>query len=288
MSPTNHPKRRPSELRGASTRSSHDSIFRTHRLRFCLAVSLCISKPGCAPDQPHDRLLDAAAAGDLDRVETLLAQGFPPELPDQEWTPLQAAAYQGHAQVVRALVAAGARLDPDVEDTPLMLAAWRGHVAIARFLLEAGAEIESPQPYQVLQEVAAHGHLSILEMLIGRGADVNQRFRDGWTALMTATAWNHPDMVRALIAEGADVDVTSDGGLTALTLATRRNQVEIVDALLAAGADPDLPALAGRPALMWASYGGRHVGLPGILCPPLREQPSLAAGSAQRGPEVDP
>lgn len=81
-----------------------------------------------------DPLRRAADEGDLVRVEALLSQGLPPERPGQEWTPLQAAAYQGHARVVRALVAAGARLEPE-EDTPLMLAAWRGHVAIARFLV---------------------------------------------------------------------------------------------------------------------------------------------------------
>ena len=60
-------------------------------------------------------------------------------------TPLHVAAFQGHADVARALLEAGASMDAVDKQgrTPLHWAAVRGHAVVARALLEAGASVDA-------------------------------------------------------------------------------------------------------------------------------------------------
>src|SRR4051812_23896703 len=109
-----------------------------------------------------ESLIEAAKAGDLGKVRSLLAANFllaSQRLPNGE-TPLMAALYRGHADVVHALIDAGSEIDvfaaaalgrPDdlrrtltpatvnavAYDgwTPLHLAAFFGHLENARLLL---------------------------------------------------------------------------------------------------------------------------------------------------------
>lgn len=159
-----------------------------HNLIFC-AMLLLLSTSGCVQDI-NRRLLLAAERGDVSAVQTLVDAGAVPDgLQEQEWTPLQAASFNGHVEVVRTLLSAGAQVNI-AEDTPLMLAVWKGHAAITKVLLEADAGFDVAQTYQPIEEAAAHGHASILIMLVAAGVDVNQTFSSGWTALMAASFWN--------------------------------------------------------------------------------------------------
>ncbi|MDI2127608.1 ankyrin repeat domain-containing protein [Yinghuangia seranimata] len=79
-------------------------------------------------------------------VPLLLSAGADPDLPRPDgWTPLVLAAYFGHTEVVRALLAAGASTAPSIHDgtvNALGVAEERGHATIARLLRDHGA----PQP----------------------------------------------------------------------------------------------------------------------------------------------
>lgn len=61
------------------------------------------------------------------------------------YTPLHRAAYSGHVEVVRALLASGASVDPRTIDgwTPLHSACRWSHVAVASVLLQHGAELNA-------------------------------------------------------------------------------------------------------------------------------------------------
>jgi uncharacterized protein len=88
-------------------------------------------------------LFDAVAAGDLARVEALLAGGADPNPFDAEGrTPLATAAENGHEELVRTLLAGGA--DPSLTDrmgeSALTKAAAHGHGRVAALLYPHGSE----------------------------------------------------------------------------------------------------------------------------------------------------
>jgi hypothetical protein len=70
-----------------------------------------------------------------------------------------------------------------------------------------------------LIEAAATGNTDRVKSLIAAGADVNAQHNDGQTALMDAALRGNPDCVKALIAAGADVNAKTQGEATALVAA---------------------------------------------------------------------
>lgn len=85
----------------------------------------------------------AAIAGDLPRIERLLAQGVDVDARDKYGqTALMLAAMHGRAEVARVLVDHGGDLDVTAKFglSALMLAVINRHEAIARRLVDAGAD----------------------------------------------------------------------------------------------------------------------------------------------------
>ncbi len=90
-------------------------------------------------------LLEAVGLGNLELVNSLLADGANPRAIDYDSrSPLHLAARDGHKDVVRALLAAKA--DPNDADrwnqTPLEYARHKGNSACAKLLMEAGAAVQ--------------------------------------------------------------------------------------------------------------------------------------------------
>ena len=84
--------------------------------------------------------------------------------------------------------------------TALLMAAWGGHVEIVRALLAAGAEVDRgkdghPRP---LYKAAYGGHTACVELLLAAGADKEYKTMLGETALDAATKKEHTDVVGLL------------------------------------------------------------------------------------------
>ncbi|WP_224240345.1 ankyrin repeat domain-containing protein [Hyalangium gracile] len=90
-------------------------------------------------------LFDAVMAGDVARVEELLAAGEDPNpLGERGRTPLMVAAERGHEEVVRVLLDGGAEpmLTDDAGETALLMAAAHGHPAVCKLLMPHASEDE--------------------------------------------------------------------------------------------------------------------------------------------------
>jgi ankyrin repeat protein len=156
-------------------------------------------------------LFEAAAAGEVERVERLVA---------------------GDPSTVNTYSADGW--------TPLHLAAFFGHAKIAELLLNTAADVaarsRNPNGNTPLHAALAGNHKMVAGLLIGHGADVNASDREGWRPLHLAAHNNNVDVMKTLIAQGADVAAQNGAGLTALSLAQEKNHREAAALLRRHGA----------------------------------------------------
>jgi len=111
-----------------------------------------------------------------------------------------AAAVAGHTPVVRALLAADAKLETREDRdgvTALMWAAFYGREEATRALLAAGAAVDARDRHgrTALMGATLGGHATTVKALLAAVADAGIRDRDGWTALDYARRQGHGDVV---------------------------------------------------------------------------------------------
>ena len=99
-----------------------------------------------------------------------------------------------------------------------------------------------------------NGNDECVRVLTHASADLEQRYKDGMTALHVAAACRFDGCLVALLQAGAPVDATDSLGRTALMLAASSSDVVMVELLLQARADVAIhqPAGDGFTALMAA------------------------------------
>jgi ankyrin repeat protein len=189
-----------------------------------------------------------AARGSYSRaVEALLRAGASPDAPDEEGqTPVVLAVRRGLADVLKALLAHGARVPPTDEQGRLLLP-WvqaAPDPRVAELLVGCSLPAEEyPRSPAGLADAVAAGDLEQSMRLLDAGIDVNAGLPGGETPLTLAAALGTASMVAALVHRGAAIDAPSQGrwpgsGQTALVAAVRYRRVECVRALLDLGRDP--------------------------------------------------
>ncbi|HET9085171.1 MAG TPA: ankyrin repeat domain-containing protein [Candidatus Limnocylindrales bacterium] len=201
------------------------------------------------PTSADDRLLAAAARGDVGAIRAAVADGATPDARDPEGTPATMLATRGHhTDALRALLDAGA--DVDVQDAtldnPLLYAGREGFLDIARVANEAEADPTITNRYGGVAHIPAseRGHVEVVRYLLNEtDIDVDHVNRLGWTALLEAILLSdggprHQEIVRLLLEAGADPDLADGDGVRPLTHARRRGQMAIVQLLEAADARP--------------------------------------------------
>jgi ankyrin repeat protein len=164
------------------------------------------------------------------------------------YTALQcAASEEGHVEIARALLQAGAnaRKSNNRGETPLHYACEKGNIEIVRALLEAGAGADvrkcDESGMHPIYRACVKKDLEMFRALVEAGGDVNRvDSRDGTTVLHDASGSGFTEGVRYLCVErDADVNKSADNrrGDTPLSFASVHGEVEVVRLLLESGAD---------------------------------------------------
>ena len=159
---------------------------------------------------------------------------------------LYIASQEGHADVVSALLAAGAEADRAGADgrTPLLIASIEGHVAVVAALLAKGARADvvpagPPEELTPLFAASLQGHVKVMVALLEAGAQVDMAAPDGFAPLLLASQEGHVEAVTALLAAGANVEGVRSDGATPIFSAAMHGNAKVVSVLLAAGAEVD-------------------------------------------------
>jgi len=161
-------------------------------------------------------IFTASATGQLERVREFLSGD--PELANayaaDGFQPLGLAAFFGHADVVRFLLAHGSQVNSPSRNEPRVMplhsAVAGGHFEIARDLLAAGvavqntAQVNAKQAgdFTPLHAAAQNGQIEMVELLLEYGADPTARSQDGRTPADLAWERGHLEIVDLLKSEG--------------------------------------------------------------------------------------
>ncbi|XP_068186093.1 ankyrin repeat domain-containing protein 50 isoform X2 [Antennarius striatus] len=209
----------------------------------------------------------AAARGSVELVHALLDRGLDENHKDDlGWTPLHAAACDGHRAVCAALTEQGsmARVgEMDIEGRiPLILAAQEGHWSTVKLLLDRRSPIDhrAYDGHSALSAALLEGQVEAAELLMRRGADTDVRDAEGRPLLYLLVLEGCLEMATLLIEKGGvPLESKDSEGRTALHVASWQGSVELVDLLLKHGADPNAQDAEGRPPLHSVAWTGHAI-----------------------------
>ncbi|HEX5048220.1 MAG TPA: ankyrin repeat domain-containing protein [Gammaproteobacteria bacterium] len=223
--------------------------------------------------QAEPALVDAAMNGDIKAVRALVKTADVNAIQADGMTALHWAVQHDDADMVDALLVAGAdfRLTNRTGVRPLYLATVNGSAAVIGRLLDAGEDanaVLTTEGETVLMLTAQTGNPAAVKVLLDRGANPNVQQSHGQTALMWAAEQGHTEVVKLLLSRGANAALASvaatkadrrpAGGLTALLFAVRQGHVETARALLDGGADVNQVAADETSPLLIAVVNGHY------------------------------
>jgi len=210
-------------------------------------ISFAQVPPSSSEISRYTGLLAAASRGDSAQIKAMLAKGEKLNVRDALGrTPLHVAAYGGHHEAMRVLVAAGANpnaLENDRYDI-VTIAAVANDCPTLKVALAIGASaknITSRWDGTALIAAAHLGHAEVVRTLIRAGAPLDHINNLGWTALIESIVLGdggprHTDTLRALVEAGANVNLADRNEQTPLSIARSRGYKEMVLILQHAGA----------------------------------------------------
>ncbi|GAB6093956.1 hypothetical protein JCM14469_02080 [Desulfatiferula olefinivorans] len=208
-------------------------------------------------------LHDAAAAGDLARIDALIAGGHAADAIYEEVTPLHVAVMRNRLDAAAHLIAKGASVTmntaADTGVTPLHIAATIGNAEMTDLLIAHGADVEAraSNGETPILTAARFGHKELVHRLLGHGASLEATDAKGDSMLFTCIFSNDTRAASVLLEAGMDPNVMDKDRQAsalhaAMVLALHTGDTEMVECLLAHGADPHVKDHHGMTPLKMA------------------------------------
>ena len=152
---------------------------------------------------------DAAKSGDLEQIQRLTVEGVDVnQKAARDETPLMIASLAGQGEIVNYLLQRGAVIDARNTSglSSLHAAAYAGHTDIVKLLVAKGADVnDDANDFGVtpLHLASEENHIGTVQVLLRQGADTSAIEVNGYSA-MTRAGWReHWDIVQILLASGA-------------------------------------------------------------------------------------
>ncbi|MDX9999790.1 MAG: ankyrin repeat domain-containing protein [Polyangia bacterium] len=209
---------------------------------------------------------DAVVLGVVEAARRFLDKGADPNgiiLPGTQFTALRYSASTGRVELVKLLLARGAK--PTRLDVPgptaLDLATAGKYADVVAMLEAAGAKrrlraSETSRPVETAKPQSSAESDLVKAVTSGRIADIRRAMRQpglDWRkapVVVAAMDGEHRALALELLEAGADPNAKNEAGNTALHLAAARDQQDLMRTLLARKADPNVRNRYGRTPLM--------------------------------------
>lgn len=223
-----------------------------------------LAQPNLRPDR---QILIDSLRGNTEGVRFLLSNGVDPNTPpgpaDKGMTAVMFAAWKGHDEIVKLLVAAGANVNARSQTgaTSLMYATFGGYENSVRVLLERGAMTEvrlrDETGPTALQYSLRTKNPNIMGMIARQSPPEIFSFRNskGDTPLLVASKLNNLDFITALLEGKGSLEDADQVGNTPLMYVARKGNTKAVIRLLKQGADPNRKDAKGVSVLAKAKIG---------------------------------
>ena len=202
-----------------------------------------------------DAVQVSSYCGRLKTLRALLELGADPNTCGGRWgTSLQAAAAEGHCELMSLLIDAGAEVNATGVGkcgNALNAAVIKGSIDAVQLLLKNGGDpnLQAGKGYD--HQYALHAACyryggaeepELVKLLVDAGADVNKKGGRYWTSLQAAGAGSlgEPTTMKYLIAHGADIHAVGGFSGTALSACYHEGYYLCTDLLYEAGASANL------------------------------------------------
>ncbi|KAF3293548.1 hypothetical protein TWF132_004516 [Orbilia oligospora] len=253
-------------------RESIDRVTGLHVAAYCgltLIMKVMLAGNGVdlelADNIGRTAVLFAAKEGYEDIVRVLIESGANPEAKNHYGeAAILLAVREGHESIVRILIGIGVNLEVknDYDETPLFIAAQTGYKAeggyedVVELLIKSGASVEDKDKdgKTALMAAVGRGYEIIAELLIKSGASVEDKDENGKTALMAAAERGYETIAELLIKNGASVDDNDKDGETALWKALDSGEWGVSRMLIDRGADLKVKNKLGETLLSHLEY----------------------------------
>lgn len=185
------------------------------------------------------RMIEAAKQSDERKIRLLVAAGDDVncETPGRE-TPLHYASARGCVDVIRALIAFGAKIHArdSYGCTPILWAAEAGKMSSVKFIARHYKNDKFETDFigkTPLHYAALSGDYETVRYFLKRSENINAQTERGDTAMHFAVKNRKPDIVKLLLDAGAEFVIANKNGESPLHLAVDSDNGEIIEMMMA-------------------------------------------------------